>query len=46
VLEPLQRMQRSRHDLVGGGRADPRDEGDAAGVVLVGRVVQATRCLQ
>ena len=46
VLEPLERVQRSRHDLVRGGRADPCDEGDAAGVVLVARVVQATRCLQ
>ena len=46
VLEPLERVQRPRHDLVRGGRADPCDEGDAAGVVLVARVVQATWCLQ
>ena len=46
VLEALQRMQRALHDLVRRGRADPCDEGDAAGVVLVARVVQATGCLQ
>ena len=46
VLEALERVQRPGHDLVRSGRADPCDEGDAAGVVLVARVVQATRCLQ
>ena len=46
VLEALQRVQRPLHDIVGRGRADPCDEGDAAGVVLVARVVQATGCLQ
>ncbi len=46
VLEALQRVQRSGHDLVRRGRAQPRHERNAAGVVLVARVVQATRCLQ
>jgi hypothetical protein len=46
VLEALQRVQRPFHDLVGCGRAHPCDERDAAGVVLVARVVQATGCLQ
>ena len=46
VLEALERVQRSGHDLVRRGRAQPRHERNAAGVVLVARVVQATRCLQ
>ena len=46
VLQALERMQRTRNHLVRGGGANPRYEGDAAGVMLVARVVQATRCLQ
>ena len=46
VLEVLERPQRARDHLVRGGRAEARDERDAAGVVLVARVVQAVRCLQ
>src|SRR4029079_18438110 len=46
VLQALERGQCTGHDLVRCGRSDPCDEGDAAGVVLVARVVQATRCLQ
>ena len=46
VLHVLEREQRAADHLVGGGRTQPRHEGDAAGVVLVARVVQAMRCLQ
>ena len=46
VLEVLQRVAARAPHLVGRGGADARDEGDAAGVVLVARVVQATGCLQ
>ena len=42
MLEALERVQRPGHDLVRRGRAQPRHECDAAGVVLVARVVQAT----
>ena len=41
VLELLERVERPRDDLVRARRADARDEGDAARVVLVARVVQA-----
>ena len=46
VLEALERAERPGDNLVRSGRAQPRHECDAAGVVLVARVVQATRCLQ
>jgi hypothetical protein len=40
VFEPLERAERTAHDLVRRWRAETRDEGDAAGVVLEPRVVQ------
>jgi hypothetical protein len=43
VLEVLERPQRPRDHLVRGGRAQVRDERDAAGVVLVAGVVKAAR---
>ena len=43
VLEVRQRPQRPLHRLVARDAVQPRDEGDAAGVVLEGRVVEA-RC--
>ena len=46
VLHVLEREQGPADHLVGGRRTQVRHEGDAAGVVLVARVVQATRCLQ
>ncbi len=46
MLELLQRVQRAGDHLVRTRRAHACDERDAAGVVLVGRVVQAGHCLQ
>ena len=40
MFEPLERVERTAHDLVRRWRAETRDEGDAAGVVLEPRVVQ------
>jgi hypothetical protein len=41
VLQVLERPQRTRDHLMGGGRAQARHEGNTASIVLVGRVVQA-----
>ncbi len=46
VLEMLERGERLLDHLVRSGRPQPGHEGDAAGIMLVGRVVQAARCLQ
>ena len=43
VLEVLQRPQSARDHLVGGGSPEMRHEGDAAGVMLAGWVVEAAR---
>ena len=41
VLEVVERLERADDDVVGGLVVEPRDHRDAAGVVLVARVVQA-----
>ena len=43
VLEVPQRVERRGDDVVSGGAAKGRDHREAAGVLLVGRVVQALR---
>ena len=43
VLEVRERAERPPHRLVRRHAVEPRDERDAAGVVLVGRVVEAGR---
>jgi len=43
VLEVLEREQRLLHDVVTRDVVEAGDEGDAAGVVLVARVVEAVR---
>ena len=44
VLEVRERAERPPDGLVRGRAVETRDEGDAAGVVLVGRVVEAGCC--
>ncbi len=43
VLEPLERLERAVDHLVRRGGVESRDEGDAARVVLVRRVIEPLR---
>jgi hypothetical protein len=43
VLEPLERVERPRDDVVRRDRIQARHEREAAGIVLEGRVVQPLR---